>query len=201
MPPTRYPPARGRGEVLSPSRASWLPARGQPTEKLCVHVSVSLRARLDRAQRALSRYPDIAGVLRSRNALIAYACHRLRLELDVVAGGLPDPASSYEEPSRRRRPGSTDVPEAPPSPGPRWAEIAPLYRMPWEADFAERRCQLTLRVPPPFAAQLRALHTALLAAPKQTLRPELAGVFTFSELVALGCHELCDQIEADTPRP
>lgn len=194
-------------EVAPTSRHSWLPARGQPVEKLCVHLSVSLRARLDRAHRSLRHYPDIAAVLRSRNALMAYACHRLGVELEAAAlTGGGEPPTEHTEPSAdelgllEQTPTSADT-GAGTSLLPRWAASAPLYRMPWETDFAERRCQLTLRVPPTFAARLRERHTGLLAAPRHTLRPELAAVFTFSELVALACHELCELIEADNPWP
>lgn len=187
------------------SRHSWLPARGQATEKLCVHLSVSLRGRIDRAQRSLARYPEIASVLRSRNALMAYACHRLAAELQGLPRTAPtQPDLPHPDPTFAAAEGehvtALEIAGLRPDDSllPPWAINAPLYRLPWETDFAERRCQLTLRVPPSFAAHLRAQHSQLLAAPRRALRPELAAVFTFSELVALACHELCGLIEADT---
>lgn len=204
-------------EPGAPSGYSWLAVRNQATDKLCVRLSVSLRDRLNHAAAAVKTYPG-AGVLRSRNVLIAYACHRLCLEADthgLCDTDTPTPPSRptlhpardptrdpARESTREGRAGSAGRHAAlPPRWPPQWMAGAPLYRVPWESDLAEPRCQLTLRVPPPFAARLRALHADLAATPRHTRRPELASVHTFSDLVGLACHELCRQIEAVTDIP
>lgn len=175
--------------MLPTGQNPWLPVRGQAKDKLCVHLSVSLRERLDRARNSLGRYPELAALLDCRNALIAYACHRLQLDLQTHGLAGADLEAPDQDPASAARGGL-----------PGWVAAAPLYRVPWETDFAETRCQLTLRFPPGFVAAVRDLHTTVVTAPRHTRRPGLAAVHTISDLVGLACHELCEVIETD-PAP
>lgn len=181
------------GEVLD--QRQWKAAPGQARHKLTVRLPASLRAEVDLRWSMVRGQPAAAvGEQLSRAEsladLVALSCHRLCSQIEQY----------IDTPALQQSTAAGSATDARDGISQRHLIRALRYLAPWDHEPAEAERQLSVRIPTALYRRLVAALDGLRDQPEVVRPAELDRVSSLRDLVALACHQLCQNLPVEPAR-